>query len=307
MNEEKATNKYFEDYENWRLARGSARTDGSERSLRVPPARPEGAPLSKAHITPFIEYFDGASLLKCSEGKKFPRQAGGIRGQISKFSKASRRRLLYLQARVRKDCELPLFVSLTQPDKFVDNLTAKVQFDTFIKRMVRKFPELGIIWKFEPQKRGAGHFHFEMWGVSLDDAMMTIPQIWYEIAGQGDVNHFLFHKGRLGNQHCVQLAQSWRGVWAYTAKYLGKTFEDANWVGKWTGRFWGTVQRENIPFGERRIIYGTLAIVRTFKRCQRKLSKVRDPGPGRSLTIFCDANQWIERLYPFLLKENLQV
>ena len=45
---------------------------------------------------------------------------------------------------------------------------------------------------------------------------------------------------------------SFKGVWFYASKYLGKTFEVAGWNSKWTGRYWAVAAPENIPFGELR-------------------------------------------------------
>ena len=76
------------------------------------------APLSKVHKGTFIEWSTGASLLKVSCGIVSEAPKGGKRGKIKGFSFASRRRMMYTLARVRRDAELPCFVTLTYPNKF---------------------------------------------------------------------------------------------------------------------------------------------------------------------------------------------
>ena len=121
--------------------------------------------------------------------------------------------------------------------------------ENFAKRLKREFSDIGFIWKLEPQERGAPHYHLLVWGVQEADLFYFVPSAWYEIAGDGDHNHLLFHMGCLRNQHCVSEVRSWRGVWSYASKYLGKTFEVAGWDCIYPGRFWAVVNRENIPFG----------------------------------------------------------
>lgn len=280
----------------------------------VPPGAPTdvrtggtaAAPLSKAHISPQdwpgVIWSEGASVLKVSKGGHCDAVGGGMRGIISGFSDDSRRRLLYTIGRVRRDAELPLFVTMTYPYTFPTVRQSKRDLDTFLKRFRREFPGAGLIWKLEPQERGAPHYHMLVWGVPLvtvDEKVMTIsglkyfvPITWYEIAGGGDVNHLRWHMGELGNKHCVQPVRSWRGVWAYAAKYLGKTFEVSGWDNP--GRFWGVVQRHNIPFGEERRMEVDRKIACNMQRYQRRFAHIKTR--GRSMTTFCDAGQWVNRL-----------
>jgi hypothetical protein len=265
--------------------------------------------LSTAHIRPFYEYAAGASLLKLSKGGHTKSVGGGRRGNIKGFSAASRRRLMVTIARIKRDAALPLFVTLTYPDKFPDPKESKEHLQAFFRRIKRAWPGCGLIWKLEPQERSAPHYHLLMWGVDLDQAQKKIPSMWYEIAGGGDWRHLAWHKGELGhgNKNCVQKVNSFRGVWAYASKYLGKTFEVSGWGDKWTGRYWGVVCPINIPFGEmvqREIEYAQAVKV---MRCQRRFAGIRKHKARRSQTIFCDAGQWVERLLLPTQKENLRV
>lgn len=256
-----------------------------------------GATLSKAHIGPFIEYNRGSSILRTSKGIEGKAVGGGKRGRVKGFSTNSRRRLLYTIGAIRKDAELPNFVTLTYPDAFPTVERAKRDLKVFRQRLQRRFPGAGGIWKLEPQERGAPHYHVLIWGCKTSELFGWVVENWYEIAGNGDKNHLLFHMGVLhDSEPCVRKVESFRGVWSYAAKYLGKTFEVAEWGDKWTGRFWGYIQRELIPFGEKVKIPATYRSVVDCMRYQRRFSGIRSRAYN-SVTIFCDADQWVRKLF----------
>ena len=161
--------------------------------------------------------------------------------------------------------------------------------------MHRTLPYHGSIWKLEPQERGAPHYHILTWGASLGELYPFVPSAWYDIAGGGDPNHLQFHLGLLRDSRpCVEPVRDWRGVWSYASKYLGKTFDVAGWENQWTGRYWGVINRDNIPFGEVVHVPVTHAQAVQVQRYQRRFSGVKKS--TRSLTTFCDADQWAEKL-----------
>lgn len=239
-----------------------------------------------------MEWNAGASRLKASHGSDGIQRGGGKRGDITGFSFESRRRLLQLIGSIKRDCILPVFVTLTYPKSFPNPNEAKRHLKIFFQAIKRKFPDVGIIWKLEPQERGAPHFHMLVWGATLIQLRAFVPGCWYSIAGQRDRHHLLFHQGKLGNEHCCGQVKSFRGVWFYAAKYIGKTFEIAGW--KWSGRFWGVWWREQIPFGEVLKADVQAAELVQLLRYQRRFSGIKSR--PRGLTIFCDADQWVERL-----------
>lgn len=262
--------------------------------------------LSTAHISPFIRYADGGSLLTSCRGGDCAAVGGGRRGVIKGFSYGSRRRLMQTIATISRTADLPLFVTLTYPAVFPGCDVFKRHIDIFFKRFARSFPSAGLIWKQEPQERGAPHAHILVWGVELTRLMVWVPVNWFQIAGGGDKLHLLWHQGLLGhgNKHCVQQVRSFKGVWSYASKYLGKTFEAAGWGKKWTGRYWGVIARQNIPFVTMRYLMVTRRFAVQVMRYQRRFKRVcsdqkrkRFASNGRSLTIFCDGSQWVERLY----------
>lgn len=272
-----------------------------------------GKTLSTTHIRndnpPVIEYYVGASLFKASKGGECVQKGGGIRGRVKGFSYASRLRLMRTIARIRRKAALPLFVVLTYPDDFPEPEESKKHLHLLSVRFHKDFIGGGFIWKMEPQLRSAPHFHLLVWGVDLQKFSDWMPVVWFQIAGGGDPKHLAWHKGLCGNGniHCVQPVRSFEGVWFYASKYLGKTFEVSGWDKKWTGRYWGVVAKENIPFGNLCQLTVTRQFAVTVLRYERRFvkgskahgkKKRKSPTGGRSLSIFCDASQWAERLYP---------
>jgi hypothetical protein len=258
--------------------------------------------LSTAHISPFVEWTAGASLLKVSRGIPQEQNGGGKRGKVKGFSFASRRRLMQTIARIRRDALLPDFVTLTYPSEFPSPIKSKKHLDKFLKRLRRAFPGVGLIWKLEPQERGAPHYHLLIWGSDQFELRKFIPYAWHDIAGDNDKNHLLFHLGMLGNEPCVNAVRSWRGVWAYASKYLGKTFDVAGWNEVYPGRFWAVVNPKIIPFGVH-CVYSIASMKASHvMRYQKRFAKLRSRNYP-SLTTFCDAEQWIKNIFLEVIKK----
>lgn len=263
--------------------------------------------LSPAHIRPQVMYKLGCSLLKVTKGQDISAVGGGARGRVSGFSRQSRRRLMMTIAGVKRNAELPSFVTLTYPSEFPTVERAKRDLKIFLQRLNRKFPNAGYIWKLEPQERGAPHYHMMVWGVSNSELFGWTVKNWFEIAGNGDKNHYLFHMGVLKDSvPCVSKVRSFRGIWSYASKYLGKTFDVAEWGQKWTGRFWGVGKREFIPFGDECILDVSYNEVVQLMRFQRRFAGIKK-GHGNSLTVFCDADQWAQKLELALYARRVQV
>jgi hypothetical protein len=256
------------------------------------------SPLSMLHIRPLdwpgVSWCKGASLLKVSKGGHCEAPEGGIRGDIRGFSNDSRRRLMFTIAQVRRDAPLPVFVTLTYPNTFPTARDSKKHLAAWLRRLRRAYPGVGLIWKLEPQERGAPHYHMLVWGAELQELRGFVPGAWFDVAGNGDRLHLLWHEGKCGNGnvHCCQAVRSWRGVWSYASKYLGKTFEVVGWDKP--GRYWAVVNKSAIPFGEMQRQEVSYRDAVTLQRYQRRFSHRKSR--GRSLTTFCDADQWVNRL-----------
>lgn len=251
---------------------------------------------------PFVEWRQGASILKVSKAEPTKQTGGGRRGVVKGFSRGSRRRLMTKIAGVQRGAVLPVFVTLTYPRSFPEPKQSKYHLKLFIQSMKRAFPSAGIIWKLEPQQRGAPHYHLLVWGVKVKNLRAWVPTAWFEIAGGGDNFHLLWHEGKLKNKHCTQQVNSFKGVWAYASKYLGKTFEVAGWDSKAVGRFWAVVNPANIPFGEVQTLEVPRSKAVQVMRYQKRFAKLKKRSYP-SLSIFCDSEQWISKLK---ITENLK-
>lgn len=275
----------------------SAGDEHGAAACHATPAARGRRPLSTAHIRPRLVYVAGASLFTATHGRECAQVGGGKRGQVKGFSKDSRLRLMRLIGSIRKDAELPCFVTLTYPSEFPTVARAKRDLKVFIQCLRRQFPGAGYIWKLEPQERGAPHYHMLVWGVPEGELLVWVVKEWFRIAGNGDRNHMLFHLGMLhDSKPCVQRVRSFRGVWSYASKYLGKTFEVAEWGSTWTGRFWGVGNRPGIPFGEVIEVSLDPSSISHIMRYQRRYSGVRQRPGVNSCTIFCNADQWMNKL-----------
>jgi hypothetical protein len=148
-------------------------------------------------------------------------------------------RLLQQLASIDRSRGLPLFVSLTYPGGTWpdDPAVWHDHLERFYKRLCRRFPAwpVALVWRMEPQKRGAPHFHLLIFGVSF------LPATWV---------------GEVCAARCsrVERVRTWRGVMSYAAKYLGKvanaeaSFLDAGGaVLAEVGRHWGVKGRANLP------------------------------------------------------------
>ena len=263
-----------------------------------------GSPLSKVHKGTFVEWHAGASLLKVSRGIECDEPPkGGKRGKITGFSFASRRRMMYTLAKVRRDAIKPDFVTLTYPNIFPSPIESKKHLDNFIRRLRRAFPSAGFIWKLEPQKRGAPHYHLMVWGCEEKELSDFVPLAWHEIAGGGDQIHLLWHEGKLGNRHCVSRVTSQEHMMRYASKYLGKTFEVAGWDDIYTGRFWAVVQKQNIPFAVSCVYEISKEKAVHIMRYQKRFAGISSRNYP-SLTIICDASQWAKNVIGEVLEEK---
>jgi len=258
--------------------------------------------LSTCHNSPQIILLSGASLLTVKRKKREKREKrektgqterkASKRGKVGGFSAKSRQRLMRTVSAVRRDC-LPVFVTLTYPFEYPERSDVfKRHLDNFLKRLARKFPEVAGVWKLEPQKRGAPHYHLLIWGASLEELREFIPLAWYQVVGSGEKYHLEWHQGGLGNQPCVQQVESQRGVFWYVNKYMSKkvSADCANW-----GRWWGVFFRERLPLGELVNVEVSERKAIEFIRYMRRFAGVKSRD-YRSLTIICNPDVWLNRI-----------
>ena len=203
---------------------------------------------------------DGPSLLYAVGGRwaqvHVPGAAPprGRRGEVTTFTARSRLALLRVVNAIDQTVarvEDFRFVTLTYPRQFPTAEASKRDLERWFKRLEREFGRVGLIWKLEPQKRGAPHYHLLVYSrsVSAEQLLDFTVRAWHEIAGRGDPNHLLFHQGKLPKSRpCVETVREWRGVASYAAKYLGaidKGGGDEQWQHQ--GRYWGVRGRLLLP------------------------------------------------------------
>lgn len=298
---------------------------------RVPPACPpareeDGQPdgtqaeargLSTCHISPHIEIYSGASYLKAvkpdqqteKDEQETEEPEKAKRGKIIEFTKKSRLRMMRELSKVRRD-KMPVFITLTYPAEWeLDSKLWKRHLDNFLKRLFRKYPNAAGVWKLEPQKRGAPHFHLLVWNLFDSDQRQAylngkilsagairvvkecefqnwLSEAWYQVVGSGDEKHL-----RAGTR--VEPIKSSQGVMFYASKYIGKEVLPDNWG--YTGRWWGIFRRDNLPYGEFVSVLVSPEKAQEFIRYMRRFAHIRSRD-YKSLTIICNPDFWVNRL-----------
>ncbi len=269
-----------------------------------------GGDLNPAQAT----FWTGAGLVQCRQAKMRSREesksGGGIRGKVQKFSKQSRLRLMKLVAAIRKD-ELPIFITLTYPSEWPsDPKEWKRHLKNFVERMGRAFDKnrLAILWKLEPQKRGAPHYHLLIYGLAevhkttgWGQLLWWVSRNWYEVVGSGDGKHL-----QAGTR--VEKIRSRRGAMFYASKYLSKV-DHEKWEDLDVGRFWGVYFRDNLPLGEAQVVTLTDIEAKVLIRYMRKKAGMSGHTP-KAISLFGDGDFWYERLpdmlYPAFRKSGLR-
>lgn len=188
--------------------------------------------------------------------KRPSRVGGGVRGEIQGQSRASRNRLLRRAGQVTQEVQrrgLVLSVTLTYPHEFPEARASKRDLAAFYRAFERRYPDVSVIWKLEPQKRGAPHYHLLMvfpelavysaidrWDDWRSVFQTWLAHTWYRIVGSGDERHLNFHlrgDSRVGDNRIVERVRSYRQYMCYVAKYVGKVQDFEGWSHH--GRVWG--------------------------------------------------------------------
>lgn len=228
-----------------------------------------------------IQGWVGGSLVKVKHAGPYTlgvQAGGGKRKKISGFSRGSRRRLQRKIATIQRAC-LPVFVTLTYPDQFPDDVDEwNIHLERLRSRLARK--GWGAVWRKEFKRRKSGvnagkvapHYHLLIWGASLAEIRAYMGRAWWECCGRISEDH-------LKSGVRVEMPRSWDGVAGYTSKYLAKADdEDVKEFLKdhaRIGRMWGVLNAEVIPWAE--VIEMTIETktVNTFFRYLRRYAHIR--------------------------------
>ena len=220
------------------------------------------------------------------------RAGGGRRGAIREFSRASRRRLLQLLARL--EFRGAIFITLTFPGPALPSpAQAKAALFAFLKRLGRRYPGLSCVWRFEWESSGERdyhpHFHLLVFGADFIPKE-EVTRLWGEILG---VEALWATR--------VERVRSFRGVMSYAAKYLGKAglVYDAYLSAQYgsLGRVWGVWGRERLPFA-------VLVVVKvawgrwfwTWKRYARRYFRRVVPGAAGFFLLIRNPERWLKLL-----------
>jgi hypothetical protein len=172
-----------------------------------------------------------------------------IRGTVNGFSRASRRRLLELFASLDVRGTRAKFITLTITE-IISPKRAKQALRRFIMRLQRRYPEWSAVWRLEAQERGAPHFHL------LTFNLPFIPQRDLQIMWSECTREPLSIVD-------IRAVRNRKHAMAYISKYIGKaephtrsaSLENGSYLHEpetsETGRVWGYVNKEQLPFAER--------------------------------------------------------
>jgi len=219
----------------------------------------------------------GGSLVQVKTGLG-GESGGGERGPVTGFSSASRRRLMRLMASLERQAR-PVFVTMTYPDSFVDEPAKwKRDLDVFGKRLARKFPLAGFLWRIEFKERRTGvnagkvapHFHLLVYGGNFRDLLKWVSGAWWGVVGSRDQDHLA-----VGTR--VEHIYSWGGIMRYVGKYIAKVDE---YPIDWQGKAWGVIGRKYLPWAVEVIVSLTTDESIKLVRLGRKMIKA----PGRTFS-----------------------
>jgi len=221
-----------------------------------------------------------------------PNGAGGRRGIIRAFSRASRRRLMRFMARLKVRKIRATFITLTFREK-VSHEFAQQVFKRFAMRLRRSFEKASAVWRLEYQpKRGAIHFHLICFNVPYwpqKDLQRTWEACTKEPKSIVD----------------IRLIHGARSIMAYVSKYIAKvddqpttSLDDGSYQhearDKVAGRFWGYINKKSLPLGE--VVTGILtdrATIRSLSSFIWSLLGSDNPYNSLSFHFFCDNARWL--------------
>ncbi len=220
--------------------------------------------------------------LKRVLGKK-PKELGKKKGSIiDGYSRESRNRFLkFLLSIDYEKMGAPLFVTATYPGEYLnDPRVWKRDLKTLVERLKRRFPNCIVIWRLEPQKRGAPHFAMFIWGCEefeTREGKKLFSKMWYEIVGSKDERHL-----RAGTN--IQQETDIKKRIFYMAKYITKKEKggEKQEFDYPVGRYWGVYNKEGLSINieqieiDKEIFYRTKRIIRKMLKSKMAKDKHRE-------------------------------
>lgn len=227
-----------------------------------------------------------------------PRLGGGVRSSVTKFTNASKRRLMFT---ARNFPGLEIMLTLTYPSDFpLDGRTVKDHWKRFRQWMVRNGANTGL-WVLEFQKRGAPHFHVFI-RKPLD--RNAVADAWYRIVGSGDLKHL-----KAGTR--IETFRHPPALGSYVMKYASKMEQkDVPPAFENVGRFWGTWGKPDI-YKEIRLPQSVgKHLVRTIRKAHKKARRswkshknFRDN--GRSGFVAWESSVVVQRMIDEFMEDGI--
>lgn len=204
---------------------------------------------------------EGASV-RLSIARQHERKGGGLRGEITGFSRQSRNRLLRTLGAINRSSYGPrqvLFLTLTYHHHWPEDAGEQyAQLRAWHKRLKRRFGDLPLFWRKEWQDRGAPHFHCIVFTppelVPQDgqdwEFLTAATECWVELVRRpGDSK---MHMWRYSVD--AKFSESWKGAMSYASKhmrYISKKEaiqpRDPDGNPLPTGRLWGYLDKRQLP------------------------------------------------------------
>lgn len=267
-----------------------------------------------------IEFQGEVIKAKC-HGVPDRKQYGSGRSSIKEFSAKSRKNMLDTVSRL--DWLVPAqFITLTYHDNVRNAKRAKRDLRAFLKRIFRRYGSVASLWKMEPQKRGAWHFHLIVFQLPYISKKEILAH-WRAVAGDISIT-----------QVKIEPIQSAKKARSYTAKYCAKPItrdrvtallmllwgfpswvvvavyldHAPNWAASnLPGRFWGIENRKNLVWA----VLKTVSIVldcsfHDFKRAARRKWAGINKAERAGFTLYAEnIDKWIDYLF-YLAGKNYQ-
>lgn len=197
---------------------------------------------------------------------------GGVRGEITEFTRASQTRLKKKLATWDFNGRV-IILTLTYPRRFPTTATAKRHFERFQGRLRRNFPELAGMWKLEYQTRGAPHYH-----LVLETGNCAIDIIKFR--GWLDANWQAARGSNIPARTQAQWAKNDERARFYLTKETGKVIQTRgsqkarveNEI-EHSGRFWGWHQKSRLVFNAREITLSAEAMWVFRRRLQEVVAR----------------------------------
>lgn len=201
---------------------------------------------------------------------------GGLRGAVTTFSAQSRKRFMK-KIYILQSSSRCLWVTLTQPAAFVGSTGARRMAKLWTARVRRAYPDACGLWRIQPQKRGAPHFHIMVYGIPADgldvkSVRVALAKMWTAVVVGGIENGSQLSaksRGQIARYGCdVAEMDTSTGVQRYASRYLSRT--DAVGNNAVRGRQWGVFNRDALPVSRTDAVTVTRAVAQNVVRAVRR-------------------------------------